>query len=395
MPPKSRMVFIILTACLITAWVGESLAASGPDYDEILAQSVQEQLRALELDQLSAFASKIEPDYQQYIPNLDWRAVFSQSSNSFNLIEVLAAMLQTAFKEVIISSRLMRQLLLIGLLTALIRQLQLSVENKELANAAFLACFLVAIYIGLQSFRAALELAYQTVDDMVSFMYALLPLLSTMVASVGGITSAAIFHPVLIMVVSGIAVLIRTILFPLINVSAVIGVVAQIAPDYPLTRLSGLLRHLATMLLSLAFTVFLGVLAVRGAVAPVADGVALRTAKFITSNVVPVIGSMFANAVEVVVGGSLLIKNTIGAFGMVMIFFLVALPIVKIWAIVLIYKLAAALIEPIGDQRVCAAVSSMAGSLTLVMVSLATAALMFFLTVTILVGIGNLAAVMR
>lgn len=185
MPPKSRMVFIILTACLITAWVGESLAASGPDYDEILAQSVQEQLRALELDQLSAFASKIEPDYQQYIPNLDWRAVFSQSSNSFNLIEVLAAMLQTAFKEVIISSRLMRQLLLIGLLTALIRQLQLSVENKELANAAFLACFLVAIYIGLQSFRAALELAYQTVDDMVSFMYALLPLLSTMVASVG------------------------------------------------------------------------------------------------------------------------------------------------------------------------------------------------------------------
>lgn len=395
MPPKSRMVFIILTACLITAWVGESLAASGPDYDEILAQSVQEQLRALELDQLSAFASKIEPDYQQYIPNLDWRAVFSQSSNSFNLIEVLAAMLQTAFKEVIISSRLMRQLLLIGLLTALIRQLQLSVENKELANAAFLACFLVAIYIGLQSFRAALELAYQTVDDMVSFMYALLPLLSTMVASVGGITSAAIFHPVLITVVSGIAVLIRTILFPLINVSAVIGVVAQIAPDYPLTRLSGLLRHLATMLLSLAFTVFLGVLAVRGAVAPVADGVALRTAKFITSNVVPVIGSMFANAVEVVVGGSLLIKNTIGAFGMVMILFLVALPIVKIWAIVLIYKLAAALIEPIGDQRVCAAVSSMAGSLTLVMVSLATAALMFFLTVTILVGIGNLAAVMR
>jgi stage III sporulation protein AE len=395
MPPKSRMVFIILTACLITAWVGESLAASGPDYDEILAQSVQEQLRALELDQLSAFASKIEPDYQQYIPNLDWRAVFSQSSNSFNLIEVLAAMLQTAFKEVIISSRLMRQLLLIGLLTALIRQLQLSVENKELANAAFLVCFLVAIYIGLQSFRAALELAYQTVDDMVSFMYALLPLLSTMVASVGGITSAAIFHPVLITVVSGIAVLIRTILFPLINVSAVIGVVAQIAPDYPLTRLSGLLRHLATMLLSLAFTVFLGVLAVRGAVAPVADGVALRTAKFITSNVVPVIGSMFANAVEVVVGGSLLIKNTIGAFGMVMIFFLVALPIVKIWAIVLIYKLAAALIEPIGDQRVCAAVSSMAGSLTLVMVSLATAALMFFLTVTILVGIGNLAAVMR
>lgn len=90
-----------------------------------------------------------------------------------------------------------------------------------------------------------------------------------------------------------------------------------------------------------------------------------------------------------------MIKNTLGVFGMAVIFFLVALPVIKIWVIVLIYRLAAALIEPIGDQRISSAVTSMAGALTLVMVSLATVALMFFLVITILVGIGNLAAVMR
>ena len=100
----------------------------------------------------------------------------------------------------------------------------------------------------------------------------------------------------------------------------------------------------------------------RGAVAPVADGVALRAAKFLTSNVVPVIGSMFANAVEVVVGGSLLIKNTVGMFGMLIIFLLVALPIIKIWAIVLIYRIVAALVEPISDKRIAEVVGSMAGS---------------------------------
>jgi len=392
---SSAALIIILAFCLSAVWTGTGSAAFDPDYNDLLAQSVEEQLKALDLHQLTDFVNKIEPDYQQYIPKLDWQAMVSQGSGRLNLLEVLATLFQSLFKEVVFSSHLIRQLLLIGLLTALVRQLQLSVESKELANAAFLVCFLVTIYAGLQSFRSALTLAHQAIDDMVSFMYALLPLMATMVASVGGITSAAIFHPVLITVVSGVAVLIRTVLFPLLNVGAVVGVLAHIAPDYPLSRLSGLLRHLATMLLSFAFTVFLGVMAVRGAVAPVADGVALRTAKFITSNVVPVIGSMFANAVEVVAGGSLLIKNTIGVFGMVTIFFLVALPIVKIWAIVLIYRIAAALMEPVGDSRICAAVSSMASSLTLIMVSLATVALMFFLAVTILVGIGNLAAVMR
>jgi len=380
--------------------IGVVVFCAGPaeaesNSNDFLARSVQEQLQALDLHQLIEFVDKIEPDYHEYIPRLDWRTITGQGLGKLNLLDILGTVFQTVFKEVILSSYLIRQLLLIGLFTALIRQLQLSVDNKELANVAFLVCFLVTIHVGLQSFQSALGLAYQTIDDMVSFMYALLPLMATMVASVGAITSATIFHPVLITVVSGVTFLIRTVLFPLLNVSAVIGLLAHIAPDFPLSRLSSLLRHLATSLLSLIFTIFLGVLAVRGAIAPVADGVALRAAKFVTSNVVPVIGSMFANAVEVVVGGSLLIKNTLGVFGMAVIFFLVALPVIKIWVIVLIYRLAAALIEPIGDQRISSAVTSMAGALTLVMVSLATVALMFFLVITILVGIGNLAAVMR
>lgn len=391
---KNRGVIVLLLFLFITAY-SISTAAADPTQIDILAQSVEEQLRTLNLEELLGFVDSIDPEFQEFVPALNWQTISSQGLKGLNLIDILNTFVRALFKEVIFSSYLMRQLLVAALLSAVLRQLQLSVEDKGIINIGLLVCFLVIIYIGLQSFRSALALAYQSLDDMVSFMYALLPMLATLVASVGGITSAAIFHPVLIAVVSGVAFLIRTVLFPLLNVSAVVGLLVHISPDFPLTRLSGLLKHLSTMLLSFVFTIFLGVLAVRGAVAPVADGVALRAAKFLTSNVVPVIGSMFANAVEVVVGGSLLIKNTVGMFGMLIIFLLVALPIIKIWAIVLIYRIVAALVEPVSDKRIAEVVGSMAGSLTLVMVSLATVALMFFLTITILVGIGNLAAVMR
>lgn len=361
----------------------------------ILEEAISEQLNALELHELTSYLELIDPQYHEYLPELNFRQILNQGLLQINLMELVSGLISTIFKEIVLSSYLMRQLLVIALLSAFFRQLQGSFGSKGITDLAYSVCFLVMVFIGIQSFRTALTLASDSLNNMVSFMYALLPMMSTMLAAVGGITSATIFHPILIAVVGGVASLIRTILFPMLNASAVIGLVANIAPDFPLTRLSGLLRHACTMLLSLVFTVFLGVLAVRGAIAPVADGVALRTAKFVTSNFVPVIGSMFANALEVVVGGSLLIKNTIGVFGLLVIFFLVALPIVKIWAIILIYKIIGALIEPICDARINDALTSLGSSLTLVMVSLATVALMFFIAVTILIGFGNLAAVMR
>lgn len=389
-----RITKIILLLVLLLLVYSKTLYAN-PTENMVLEESISEQLNALELQELTRYIDLVDPDYHEYLPDLNIRNILNQGLLQLDLLELVRGLIARIFKEILLSSYLMRQLLVVALLSAFFRQLQASFGSKGITDLAYTVCFLVIVFIGLQSFRTALTLASSSLNDMVSFMYALLPTMSTMLAAVGGITSATIFHPVLIAVVGGIASLIRTILFPMLNVSAVIGLLANIAPDYPLTRLSGLIRHGCTMLLSLVFTVFLGVLAVRGAIAPVADGVALRTAKFVTSNFVPVIGSMFANAVEVVVGGSLLIKNTIGVFGLLVIFFLVALPIIKIWAIILIYKIIGALIEPICDPRINEALTNLGSSLTLVMVSLATVALMFFLAITILIGFGNLAAVMR
>ena len=134
---------------------------------------------------------------------------------------------------------------------------------------------------------------------------------------------------------------------------------------------------------------------VRGAIAPIADGISLRTAKYLTRTIIPIAGGMFADTLEVVVGGSLLIKNAVGIFGLVMILCLVAAPLIKVVAMVFIYKLVGAVLEPLCDKRMVQSLEIMESSLILVIIALATVALMFFLAITILVGIGNLAVFMR
>ncbi len=105
---------------------------------------------------------------------------------------------------------------------------------------------------------------------------------------------------------------------------------------------------------------------------------------------------MFADAMEVVVGGSLLIKNGgVGAFGLAIVMFIVASPLLKIWAMLIVYKLVGALLEPICDTRIVQTLGTIESSLALVFAALGTVALMFLLSISILVGIGNLAVFVR
>jgi stage III sporulation protein AE len=174
-----------------------------------------------------------------------------------------------------------------------------------------------------------------------------------------------------------------------------LAVLGTLSREFPMKRLAALVRQWALTLLGLLFILFFGVLTVRGAIAPVSDGLAMKTAKFLTGTFIPVVGSRMAEALEVVVGGSMLIKNAIGGFGMATVFMLMIFPVIKVFSVYMIYRLAAALVEPISDERLVEAMSALATSLSLVIACLLTVGLMFFVSITILVSMGSVPAFLR
>lgn len=361
----------------------------------LLEESIEAQLEELDLDGLVRYTDLVEPDLQAYVPTLDLQGILTGMGGQLSIRDLFQQLIVLLLQEIVFSAVLLRQLVVVAALSAMLTRLSSAFGENAVVRLAQSICFLVIIVIGLQSFRTVMNLATETIDRMVSFMYAILPTLTALLAAAGGITSAAIFHPVLIAMVSAVASAVRYLLLPLIFAGGVLGLLAHFSAELPLSRLAGFVRQAAVTILGLMFIVFSGVMTVRGAVTPIADGVALRTAKFLTKTFVPVVGGMFADAVEVVAGGSLLIKNAVGVFGLAVVFFVVAVPIIKVWAVILIYKLTNAVIQPIVDNRVVEAIASLENTLTLILASLATAGLMFFLIITVLVGLGNLAAVMR
>lgn len=362
---------------------------------ELFQESIRAQLEELDLGQLLRFTETLEEGYRELVPSLHWRDLTAGATTSRSVGELLALLLQSFLGELSLSLALLRQLLVIGILAALLQRLSTSFGSKMVVDLAFAVCFLVLVLLGLQSFRLAAGIAQETVDTMVSFMHSLLPMLATLLVAVGGVTSAAVFHPLLWALVTTIASLVQHLLLPLILLSTAFSLVSSFSSEFAFPKLGGLLRQAVITILGVMFIVFSGFMVVRGAIAPITDGISLRTAKYLTKAFIPIAGGMFADSLEVVVGGSLLIKNAVGIFGLVMILCLTAAPLLKVLAMVFIYKLVGALLEPISDRRLLQALAVLESSLVLVMIALGTAALMFFLAITILVGIGNLAVFMR
>lgn len=391
---STRMACISTATCLMILVGGcwPTRAADLPSY------VLEQQVGLLDTRQLESVLGSLEEGLRHELPAFDLRRILSDGvldRTDYSLDTLIRRLLGYLVREVTINTSLLGQLVVLAVACAFLRNLAMVFPAQGAAELALMVAFLSLLCLALQSFRVAVAVAASAVDSMVMIMQALIPLMTTMLAAVGAVTTATIFHPLLFTVVNLVATLTHSLILPLVIVSAILGILGTFSKEFPLKKLSGLVRQWTMTILGLLFILFFGVLAVRGAIAPVSDGIALKTAKFLTGTFVPVIGARMAEAVEVVVGSSLLIKNAIGVFGMLVVFGVAAFPALKVFSVLLIYRLATALIEPLVDERLVDAMGSMANSLSLLLACLLTVGLMFFISLTVLVGLGNIPAFVR
>ncbi|NLP17780.1 MAG: stage III sporulation protein AE [Firmicutes bacterium] len=368
--------------------------------DQVLNQEeiIKEQLHMLELDEIEALIGDINRQAAAYVPELSLGDLISRvirGQEAFNVGDLIGGLLQYLFKEVVANSRLLGQLLLLAVIAAILNNIQQAFAPQGVGQVAYSVCFLVLLALSVQTFGIALAAGQDAIEKMVTFMQALLPLLLTLLTAVGGVASAAVFHPLLFMIISVLATLIKSTIFPLIYIAAVLTIVSQLSPGVSISRLASLIQEASVALLGIIISIFIGVLVVQGVAASVSDGVSIRTVKFLAGTLVPLVGKMLADTIDAIAGCSLLLKNAIGIVGVIAVILLCAFPILKLASLIIIYKVAAAVIQPITEGRLTQCLNSLANSLTVVLVSVATVGVMFFMTITIVIGIGNMTVMLR
>lgn len=397
-------VYIKLIVCLcfvfITTGFGHiaQCAAETPAESEN-SQIIEQQSDSADLkniqNQLSKYSTGETKDIlQDYDPQ---NIIKDAAAGKFELsLKSLADnVLRFFFKEIYINVGLMIKILVLIVICALLKNLQSSFLSESVGEIAFYVCYIVIVSILLVSFNTAIKMGISIIDNMVAFMYATIPVMITLLISGGNITSGGIFQPFMLLVVEISATVIRNVFLPLIFLSTILSIVNNISDKIQITRLTNLIKQITTWALGTILTVFIAVVSVQGSFGAVIDGITSKTAKFAISTFIPIVGKTLSDAADTVIGCTLLIKNAAGLAVMIGIIVICLVPLLKILALIALYKATCALVEPISEKRITNCISDIAGSMIYVFGVTAAVAFMFLISVTALISAGNLSAMIR
>ncbi len=271
----------------------------------------------------------------------------------------------------------------IAIIGAIFTNISQAFKNKQVSDAGFYVTYLLLFAILTTSFITVSNIAYDSIQSILDFMKVLVPTYIMALAFSTGSATSYVYYQSTLFLITLVDIILLKVIIPMINIHFVIAIANNLSKEDMLSKLSELLSDGVGWLLKTLLALVVTLNATSGLISPVADKLK-KNGLIKVAKVIPGLGDVIGGVAESVVSASVLLKNAIGVAGVVIIIVICAVPLLKIGVTSLIYKISAAVIQPISDKRLINCISVTAGACTLLLNTLIVGLALFVITVTII-----------
>ncbi len=252
-------------------------------------------------------------------------------------------------------------------------------KNKTLNDVIHFVCFSAVVIIIVAWVSKLLLLTKTTLTNVKSQMDLIFPLLLTLLTALGGNTTVSVYQPAMAMLSGTVISIFTNILLPIFSFILIFIIISNITTNIKFNRFSDFFSSSFKWIMGVVLMLFSAFVSIQGLMAGSIDTISLRTAKYTIKSAVPIIGGFLADGVSLIMVSSVLIKNAIGVGGLLLLFFSIVLPLIKIIVFSFLLKLASAILEPVADSRITSFVSSIAKSIQMLIALILGIGFMYFL----------------
>lgn len=262
-------------------------------------------------------------------------------------------------------------------------------KSQQIAEVSFEITYMLLFLILLKGFREAVGVTEDVMEGMSDFMTALIPAYFLSVSLAGSAVTAGVFYPFLLGVIHAARGFMEIVLLPLLEGYAVLVFVNHLTGEKHLGRLSdGILSGCSWVLRSM-LAVVAGFHLIQGMVSPAVDALKSTTVSRAVA-AVPGVGNLAGSVTDVILGSGMLIKNGIGAVGLVILVSICVVPLARLGSFVLLLEVLAIVIQPVSDKRMVGCIAGISGAGKLLFRMVFTLAALFLLSIaliTVLTGV--------
>lgn len=287
------------------------------------------------------------------------------------------ALLNLIFDSILSFLPIIATIIAVSILSGMIQNLKPNFNGKSIGSVVHFVTYGVVVILVFTIITRMISTTTSTITSIKAQMDAVFPILLTMLSAVGGSVSVSVYQPAMALLASAIINVFTIFLMPLFLISVVLSLVNNLSNNVKLDKFIAFVNSLFKWAIGLVFTIFIGFATIQGIAAGSIDGLSIKTAKFAIKSYVPIVGSYISDGLYVILASSSLIKNAVGACGLLLLAGTILTPIIELVIFMLALKLMAGIIEPLGDGKIASFVSSLSKSMTMLISMIVAVSFMY------------------
>lgn len=325
---KKLFGLIIFTAFLALFFSSYYVSSPQKTYADELSDGIQGELDNLDLSELERFYNENvrtgEKNFDETLRNL------LEGKYEFDYGNILDYTLKVVLVDVVKMLPSFLSVMAICVLCALLSGIKGSFFDEGIAEIIFFVCSLCIVLLLSSEIILIWQISKKAIENIAILSEIMSPVILTLMIASGGTVSAAVYKPSVLFLSGGIIGIITNVVFPLVGIMIIFSIVNAFSKNVKLNKFSEGIAGAIKWILGISFTVYGLFLSVQGITSATFDGISLKAAKYAISNSVPLVGGYIRDGFDLVIAGSVLIKNAVGITGTFALFFVLLSPILQI-----------------------------------------------------------------
>lgn len=352
--------------------------------EEEIMSSIEEKFN------IGSFISQAEEYTGDFLDNTNLSDILNEAmQGKINNQTIYKKIIKILGKEVSSNIKILISILIIVVIHGILKSITDSLENSNVSQIIYFVQYILIVTLIMSNFTEIIKLIKETASNLVGFINVLIPLLLTLMVYTGSITTSTVLEPILLFVSNFIGNIIANILIPVVLIIVVFSVISKITERIQIERISKFLKSSVVWFLGIFLTIFVGIVSLEGTLSSSVDGITAKTAKAAVSSLIPVVGKVLGDVVDSVLGCGIILKNAVGAVGVIVIIGICIVPVIKVAVLSIMYSLASAIVEPVADTKIVKLLEEMRGVFKLLLAILCSLSVILIIGVTMVVKISN------
>ena len=241
-------------------------------------------------------------------------------------------------------------IVIIILISAVFNTFKDAFQNAQIAEISFYINYLLLSIIFMNLFGNILELGEHSLRNIKEFMSIFFPTFFLVVGSTQGVGTGLAYYQLAGAVIYLVEWCLLSILLPAISAYMLFVLMNGVWEEERLTFLLELFQKGLKFLLKLLLGILTGAGMIQSMIFPIIDRIKGESI-YKAIEAIPGIGDVAEGAFKVWLGSAVLIKNSVGVAGCILLVLLCISPIIKITLIGGLFKVTAAILSIVGEKK--------------------------------------------